>query len=336
MKTLFGRRLAGATALSVAILSVATVTGATTLAPTLAQIKSDVAASVLLTNVNGATSLPPLTSMTRLDTQIVIDQSCYNTVFSFAVPSNASTLCAFGQLNAARTILLTGDSQAAMWSPTLKAFGAANGWKIVMLAKSGCGPWGNPNPLSFVIFETMTVAECNTWNQNVASWAGAHHPKVVVMVGRGYPLGADHDKAPVLLTLESEIAATATRFTASHARLIVLSPIPRFTPYDSTYVPSDCASIPNSLQKCQLSFLKIVPQVEFQADSHEAKIGKIKLALVTPLFCTGTAATDRCTVIMKDGANVHLMYFDGSHINRFFATWVLPAFVSILHPLLPR
>ncbi len=314
-----------------ATLMPAALVGATTSTPTLQQVETDVAASVSLTTIDPTTSVPPLLNLSRLDTSVAINPACYNTHATFVVPPSAGTLCAFGDTTAKRTMLLIGDSQAAMWSPTLRAYGVANKWKIVMLAKSGCGPWGDPNPSSYIIFETLTVAQCNQWNTSVANWAKSTHPKVIVLVGRGYPLGADRDKTPVLATLKSEMSTEVKHLTPSHARLIVVSPIPRFTPYSDTYVPSDCESIPGSIQKCNLSPTTLIPGVELAAETYEAQHGAYKLALITPLLCT----KKQCTIVTKDAGSIHLMYFDGSHVNSYWATWVLPAFSSILKPLLP-
>ncbi len=325
----FARRVALALLAVTTAMPVALV-NASTSKITLHRVEVDVASSVSMTNVDPTTSVPPLLKLSPLNVTVPLDRTCHNVHVTFNVPRAAATLCAFGDTGSKRTILLIGDSQAAMWSPTLRAFGVANHWKIVMLAKSGCAPWSTPNPASSIIFETLTVAQCTQWNTSVVHWALRTHPQDIVMVGRGYPLGSNRDATPVLATLKFEMSHEVQRLRPSHARLIVVSPIPRFTPYNSTYTPSNCESIPGSLQKCDLSPARLIPSVELAAETYGARHGEFKLALITPLLCTLT----RCTIVTKDAGVKRLMYFDGSHVNSYWAAWVSPAFATILQPLL--
>jgi hypothetical protein len=319
--------------MSLGVLLLADSAESTTTTPSLATVRADVAASVKLSSINPMTSVPPLAQLTSADEGVKnLAGQCYNVDASFTVPTDAASTCQFGSPVAKRTVLLIGDSQSGMWSPTLDLYGHRMGWKVVILAKPACGSWGNPNTAITIIYKSMTVAQCNTFNGNVAAWAVANKPAVIVIVSRGYPIGKNQDVAPSLATLEREMNAEISRLVPSKARIVVISPIPRLTPFNSTYPsPSACESIPVFFSRCQIAFSKAIPSAEIAAEKYELALHRIRLVDITPLFCTSL----KCTIVTKDASGLHLMYWDADHIQRYFGTWIEPAFASILQPQMP-
>jgi ribulose kinase len=58
----------------------------------------------------------------------------------------------------------------------------------------------------------------------------------------------------------------------------------------------------------------------------------VSIANITPLMCTST----KCTIVVRDGSDNHLVFYDADHINRYFAVWVVPAVESLLSGILPH
>lgn len=56
--------------------------------------------------------------------------------------STTSEVCHLGAVKAKRTLVVFGDSHAAMWMTPLAAFGSATGWDIVPMIKEGCSAPG--------------------------------------------------------------------------------------------------------------------------------------------------------------------------------------------------
>jgi hypothetical protein len=302
--------------------------------PSLAQMLSDVSLSVSLTKApNPSATVPPLTSMTQTDASLAPQRfGCWaKDGTTSVIPSNAITYCAYGNVNATRILLLTGDSQAGMWLPSVDAMGSRLGWKVIFLAMRECGPWSSPNPASFVLYKTLTVAECNTHNANVAAWAAAHKVSAVLFSGRSYPSGRNIDLAPKLSVLEKEMSATAAAYASSGAKLIVIGPIPRYDSVTSTYLPADCLDGATSFAHCQLPPSKLLPKVEIAAETVEVNAGKFHYAKMFPLMCTAL----KCTTVVKDGSLTHLIFYDGAHVNRFYGVWASQAFQEIVGKLLP-
>ncbi len=302
--------------------------------PTLDQIVSDVAHSVQLTAApNPAALVPPLTSMTSADATLApIRQGCYASSAATApVPNNALSTCAYGDTAATRFLLLTGDSQAAMWLPAANEMGTRLHWKVVFLAMRECAPWNSPNAAHFVLYRNVTEDVCRTRNSAVATWATNNSPAAVLFVGRGYPKGYDIDRPANLGVLEAEMNDTVTSYAPSRAKLIVIGPIPRYDTATTPYRPTDCLDGATTFVHCQLSSTALLPRVEIQADTFEVNAGHLHYAKVYPLICSDTT----CTTVVRDGANYHVVYFDGAHINQYFSTWVGQGFSQILSKLLP-
>ena len=59
--------------------------------------------------------------------------------------------------------------------------------------------------------------------------------------------------------------------------------------------------------------------------------GLFHYAKMFPLMCTAT----KCTTVIKDGTQAHLVFYDGAHINRYFGVWASQAFQEIVSKLLP-
>ena len=328
------RRIVAATMISATLLGISTAHATVNTLPSLSQLMSDVSASVLLTKApNPSTTTPPVASMTDADTTLVpsINFCLATSGATRAVPTDAATKCAYGDKSATRTILLTGDSQAAMWLPAVDAMGARTGWKIIFLAMRECGPWGSPNPPTFLLYRNVTVAECTNRNRAVAKWAVANRPAVVLLAGRAYPAGYNIDLTPKLAVVLAEMTAEAKAFAESGSNLIVLGPIPRYSMQSTPYRPVDCLDGATAMKNCQLPVAKLLPAVEISAETTEVRAHLFHYAKLFPLMCTSL----QCTTVIKDGSSYHLVFYDGAHINRFFAVWASQAFQEIVSKLLP-
>jgi hypothetical protein len=209
--------------------------------------------------------------------------------------------------------------------------GVRLGWKVIFLSMRECGPWGNPNAKNFILYRNVTEATCNARNVAVATWATTHQPAVVLFSGRAYPAGYDIDVAPKVSVVESEMTTEVARYAHAGAKLIVLGPIPRYDTATTTYRPTDCLDGATAFVNCQLPLAKLLPQVEIQAETFEVNAGRFHYAKMFPLMCT----TKICTITVQDGSLSHLVFYDGAHINRFFAVWVSQGFQEILAKLLP-
>jgi peptidoglycan/LPS O-acetylase OafA/YrhL len=88
--------------------------------------------------------------------------------------------CEYGNTESTTEVLLFGDSHAAQWFPALEAAATAQGWKLVVMTKSGC-------PTAAISQNHASRDQrCDSWRASVVSWVEANTPDLVLMSARAY------------------------------------------------------------------------------------------------------------------------------------------------------
>ncbi len=95
---------------------------------------------------------------------------------------DTSSICEYGDLTSAKTIVLYGDSHAAQWFPTLNALAMSNHFKLVSLTKSAC-PSADVARTDRGAFK---IKDCNQWRINSLARIAAIHPQAVILSGYQY------------------------------------------------------------------------------------------------------------------------------------------------------
>jgi SGNH domain-containing protein len=306
--------------------------------PTLTKVKTEIAASVRIKKApNLATSIPPLEkAVTDVAPPIFMPHgktfpsACYNDQAALP-PTNAATACVWGDADASNAVLLTGDSQAGMFLPSLDTAGKILHIKVIFLAKVGCAPWGNPNPPSFVIYGSVTVAACDAWRHAVVADVPRLHISTVLLDGRAYPIGWDGDVEANLTDLESRMKAEVTAFQGAGVKVVFLSPLPSYNQILlNGLTPTSCLLSGSPVTSCEFPPSKLLDPVTVTGEEATAAATGAKIAVTTPLFCTQT----KCALFVKATNGSHLVYSDQDHMNKWYAQWIGPALEQILKPLL--
>jgi hypothetical protein len=88
-------------------------------------------------------------------------------------------ICTYGPSDAARTVVLIGDSHAMMYMPALHPIALERGWRLVTLVKSACPPViGVHNSTQMDIDGGIT---CRTWRRRAFEWVAQHDPDRVIL-----------------------------------------------------------------------------------------------------------------------------------------------------------
>ncbi len=98
---------------------------------------------------------------------------CHADVFVVDPPA-----CAFGNDDAAVTVVLFGNSHAAQWYPALHKMAKREGWRLISLTKSGC-----PS-MAYTVFLTMlerNYTECDEWRDRAFAKIGEIRPTVTII-----------------------------------------------------------------------------------------------------------------------------------------------------------
>jgi hypothetical protein len=221
--------------------------------------------------------------------------------------------CTFGDRSAKRVILVTGDSEADMWLPTLDAWGQSEHWRIARLVDFGCVPWA----------ERPTYKNCGTFDSMVAAWVRKHKPQIVFPVGLLFS-SQDGWVDVSGAQMAKEIEGMTEAWKASGARVLVPQNIPWYYNYS---FPQEClATYPRAVQKCNDDpRSKVISAGMRIGMSIAAKAGAIEVVPTEQLFCT----TSTCPVLVGPW----IVYADQHHFARTWGAHIEKAFAAIFDPL---
>ncbi|MCU1362458.1 MAG: putative acyltransferase [Acidimicrobiaceae bacterium] len=295
--------------------------------PTLAQLISYVtASSKLKQGPNVSSSLPPLTQAANDGAAAMIPSPCVSSSPALvAIPTNAGTTCAFGDKEATRTILLFGDSQASTWLPAFNIAGEMLQWKVVFLAKDGCGPWISP------VTSAQGSSACSQWVHGEISVAKQLRPQVVIPVGLTLSQLSDKEY-PSTTQFAGEVLSMVQGLAPSHAKVLFLQEIPQFYSYFTSATPESCLTVhSSSIQNCELT-IKQIKAIETTVGLNEvATIDHLETVPIRELFCGKV----RCDVFVKSPGESHLVYQDWAHMNATYSAWIGRATAQLLEKYLP-
>ncbi|MBB2992513.1 hypothetical protein FHR72_004014 [Mycolicibacterium iranicum] len=223
--------------------------------------------------------------------------------------------CTFGDTTGERTMVLIGDSAAAMWHGAFDLVGKRTGWRVIALTKSNCGPAS----LTYYQWQLKRAyTECDDWQDWRMEVIAREKAEVVVMTGwyDGGNEGPGRDTTPEVW--RDALVKTIGELPAG-ARAVILGSIPR--PSES---PAECAATnPTELTRCAEPAAEIVPD---QAGwSGAAELTGQTYVDVDPWFCT-----EVCPAVIAD----QLVYAGKYHITGRYARYLSGSIEEVMAPAL--
>jgi peptidoglycan/LPS O-acetylase OafA/YrhL len=225
-----------------------------------------------------------------------------------------SALCEFGNLHSNRTVVMFGDSHAAMWIPALDRIGKENDWKVIQLTKPGCvAPdlqiWSNSLGREY--------EECDEWRDWAEGQIAKIHPDVLLVTSAGKGIYLANGGNPTQDGLDDAwrdgLGSTLDAVPPHAGRVIVIGDMayPDQPGIDCLTENEGNASACNTPPKDAV--LATHNQVEQQtAEAHGAEYIDI-----IPWFCT----QQTCPAVIG-GLTVHR---DALHINENYAVFLSSA-----------
>ncbi len=141
--------------------------------------------------------------------------------------------CVYGDPNGSRTVVLFGDSRAAMWFPAVQRLADTNGWRLVSLTKNAC-PFVDATVWDRDWLRPYT--SCDTWRANALLRIADEGPDIVfVASGSNYsllrdgkPMSIDESDADWNAALDRSLGRLAD--LGRTVVVIGVTPISRFEP----------------------------------------------------------------------------------------------------------
>ena len=224
---------------------------------------------------------------------------CWPTSGESTIPA-----CVFGDRTSGRTMVLYGDSHAAMWFDVVNLIAALSHWRLLILAKGDCpaldltfqNPPGYGSP-------TGPFTACSRWHTFALDRMRAAHPDLIVIT-------QDADFAPGGLRFAPPLWQTATEATVRALpvpadRVVILGNIPQ-TPQGG---PQCLALHPNDVQQCSGPNSPYTERRN-RAERAAAAATGARYVDTVPWFCSHT-----CTDVIGH----YQPYWDDYHVNATYS-----------------
>jgi len=244
----------------------------------LAEVLNLVSASTTINHVP-RDLVPPLSHVSDSSNFGAPPGQCWPGVNSSTVPA-----CAFGDTTSTRTMVLYGDSHAAMWFDALDDDARSAHWKLDVISKGSCPA------VDLSVHAPLARGEwaaCDEWHRFARARIAQDRPQLVV-VSQALTYGAPDG------TLFSTVAwqrAMATLLQALPGRKVVIGDIPFGGNLDCLLAH------PTALQRCS----RAAPPAIDQAEQRAARTAGATFVDTTPWFCAA-----RCSVVIGNYSPYYL------------------------------
>lgn len=210
-------------------------------------------------------------------------------------------VCTYGDPNADRVVALVGDSHAAQWMPGLDVAARERGYRLELVAKTGCPPVR-------AHLRGQSVADCYAWHDAVVRYLVRSAPDIVVLTGF---LGRPGELRTTVDQWHRGYAAFAKDLD-SIPRRYVLASTPTFA-----YAPAACASAHlDELRRCDVDRASAADPAVNRAERSAADEAGAGFVDATSYLCGSTA----CGPVLGDV----LLYRDEHHLTPQAARYLAP------------
>ncbi|WP_137808824.1 MULTISPECIES: SGNH hydrolase domain-containing protein [unclassified Gordonia (in: high G+C Gram-positive bacteria)] len=285
-------------------------------------VAAAVSTTDVLAAVQAATALQDLPSAITNDELLAAggDYSDQWSVEGCEPPLEVSRLddlgpCTRGDTTSDRTMALIGDSAASMWHSAFDLIGKRNGWRVLALTKSNCGPAA----LTYYQWQlNRSYTECDDWQDWRMATIARENAEIVVLAGHhdGGNQGPGRDTTAKVW--RHGLVTTIDQLPAG-TRTFLLGGIPR--PAES---PSECvAADPTELTRCAEPAAAALP--DQSGWSGAAELTGQTFVDVDPWFCAGT-----CPAVIAE----QLVYSGKFHLTGQDARYLSGPVEEVMAPAL--
>jgi peptidoglycan/LPS O-acetylase OafA/YrhL len=240
--------------------------------------------------------------------------ACHVNIQVTRLSTDPRDYCVFGDPHGARTVVLTGDSHAYQWLPTLVELAARHDWRLVSLTKAACPLYDVP-----LVNQTLNrdYTECYRWRRRALERIRRERPAMVVTSGAVF-----NPRPGLTPRWVAGVARTVTALRAGGARVVVLAD----TPFPGHDVPACLAAHLDDARVCRLPVEEGLTDPARRAGTATAA-ERAGATVVNPLrwLCGRTG----CPAIIGNT----LVYRDNSHLTATYARYLAPWLDSAIGPV---
>ncbi len=223
--------------------------------------------------------------------------------------------CTYGDVTGKHTVVILGDSHAAMWLPAFDLIGKRAGWRVIDLNKVNCGA---ADIEYFLQTANRPYPECDTWHSWAIGEINKLDPSLVVLtshVSKGISVPAPLSAA----TWTSGLDKTLGLISSPGTKKVILGDAPYLTAVTAgggttPQAPANCvAAHEGSVQSCSVPVGDAVSGGYHTAEVTAAQSAGVPYIDVVSWFCS-----TECTAIVGN----KLVYSDLYHITKTYAEYL--------------
>ncbi len=229
-----------------------------------------------------------------------------------------TTQCVYGDKNVSATVVLLGDSHAAMWLPALDWVGRELGFRLVVLWSPGC-PVADVTVLDPSTHSIDTA--CNAYRSSSLQAIEQLGPELVLTADRTTDvLGTDGVDVPTA-TWRQGLEATLDALLRHGIHVAVIGDVSSL----STEIPECLAAHPRAIQRCSSPNPNPEKHTERAAEVAAAKDAAVPYVDPQPWLCTKV-----CSPVVGRYA----VYSDWQHVSATYSAYLGLEWEAALAPFL--
>jgi len=218
--------------------------------------------------------------------------------------------CIYGDRHGTKSVVIFGDSHAAMWLPALDSIAARRGWKLYSVTKSAC-------PVARVAHDQPghSTADCDTWRKNAQTFIAGIHPDLVIAasVERQGMSGQ-----PSYTAWDAGMLSSLTTLVRHAGQVAVLGETPRF----QVPVPTCLARHRKDTRHCDSPRSFALSSRREGDDRATAAAAGALYVRVDDITCPGSPCA---SVIGR-----YMVSYDDHHMSPAFVMHLIPQFEAKL------
>ena len=226
--------------------------------------------------------------------------------------------CAFGQLDAKKSVVILGDSHGSAIFPVVESVAKKQGWKLNVWAKNACpvadvSKWDSARKRTFF--------ECDQFREATMQRTIARHPDVVILVSAFNPKtilinrssGKQVAQPKMRGVMVQGLRKIVKQLTNSGIKVVLLHE-PPFAPFD----PPECLINTKNVAGCSFNAPQQSPELQAAA--------RIKKAKVLDLY-SAVCPANKCSPVKKSV----LVYRDRTHMTKTYVLTLESTFIRLLN-----
>lgn len=227
---------------------------------------------------------------------------------------DARTLCVYGDTTSSTTVVLFGDSHAAMWLPAVNPWAITHHVRLILVWHGGCPTATLPTNW---LWQDPTGSTSNTWCvkwRNAAiEFVDSIHAKLILFAERTSAIVSVPSDQPFSSTQWKEAdITTIDRLESTGSRVAMIEDVP----WHPEGVPKCLLAHWSDVQACSVPYPPVQWPGQQIAEADAARQTKAGFIRTIGWFCTSDDKT--CPGLVGN----HIVYWDNGHLTDHYSSYL--------------